>query len=367
MSEQIQASVVLITSQNSQNSRFGTGFVVHHTGQSSYLLTCAHVIDDVGGPDAIDVAGNAAEVVARGSVEGLDLAVVKIKGLTDIPTLSLQTVGQKGEALQAVGFQQSRNFFVMRPLQGILGESVSLMARGQTIPIKAWDLKIEGDHHLQPGYSGSPVVQQASGQVLGVVSHRQGGGERGLAVSVEALPQIWPEMPPNLLKSAPAPSKSRADVSPQGISLFFSYAHEDEALRDELAKHLSILRRQGIISTWSDRDITAGSEWANEIDHNLNQADIILLLISADFMASDYCYDIEMSRAMERHEQREAVVIPVILRKTRWQNAPFSKLHALPKNGKPVTSWTDQDEALLNIAEGIQRVAEIRGFRLRKP
>lgn len=142
------------------------------------------------------------------------------------------------------------------------------------------------------------------------------------------------------------------------IKLFFSYAHEDENLRDELAKHLSILRRQGIISEWYDRDITAGSEWANAIDDNLDTADIILLLISPDFIASDYCYDTEMTRAMERHEAGEALVIPVILRPTRWSGAPFSKLQALPKNAKPVTSWPDQDEAFLYVAEAIHKVAE---------
>ena len=86
------------------------------------------------------------------------------------------------------------------------------------------------------------------------------------------------------------------------VTVFFSYAHKDEDLRDELAKHLSILKRQEVITAWYDRDIDAGREWAKEIDQHLNSAQIILLLISPDFMASDYCYDIELKRAMERHE-----------------------------------------------------------------
>lgn len=150
---------------------------------------------------------------------------------------------------------------------------------------------------------------------------------------------------------------------PRSIKLFFSYAHEDEELRDELAKHLRILERQGIISAWYDRDITAGMEWANAIDDNLNTADIILLLVSPDFIASDYCYDLEMKRAMERHEAGEAIVIPVILRKTNWTSAPFSKLQALPKNAKPVKSWTDQDEAFTFISEQIQKVAQMLANR----
>ncbi|MEH2071895.1 MAG: toll/interleukin-1 receptor domain-containing protein [Nostoc sp.] len=142
------------------------------------------------------------------------------------------------------------------------------------------------------------------------------------------------------------------------VKVFFSYSHKDEALRDELATHLSMMKRQGIIEAWHDREISAGSEWANAIDDNLEVADIILLLVSANFLASDYCYDKEMTRAMERHETREARVIPIILKPTDWNGAPFGKLQALPKNAKPVTTWPDQDEAFLNVTQGIRRVVE---------
>ncbi|MBW4606253.1 MAG: TIR domain-containing protein [Hassallia sp. WJT32-NPBG1] len=142
------------------------------------------------------------------------------------------------------------------------------------------------------------------------------------------------------------------------VKVFFSYSHKDEALRDELATHLSLMKRRGVIEAWHDREITAGSEWANAIDDNLNAADIILLLVSANFLASDYCYDIEMQRAMERHEAKEARVIPIILKPSDWSDAPFGKLQALPKNAKAVTTWQDQDEAFLNVAQGIRRVVE---------
>ena len=139
------------------------------------------------------------------------------------------------------------------------------------------------------------------------------------------------------------------------INIFFSYSHKDEKLRDELANHLSNLKNQGIISTWYDRDITAGREWENEIDDHLNSAQIILLLISSDFLASHYCFDQELNRAIERHESEEAMVIPIILRPVDWQNSKFSKLKVLPKNGKPVTTWSNQDEAFLDIVEGIRQ------------
>ncbi|MEH2003729.1 toll/interleukin-1 receptor domain-containing protein [Nostoc sp.] len=142
------------------------------------------------------------------------------------------------------------------------------------------------------------------------------------------------------------------------VKVFFSYSHKDEALRDELATHLSMMKRQGVIEAWHDREISAGSEWANAIDDNLEVADIILLLVSANFLASDYCYDKEMTRAMERHQTREARVIPIILKPSDWNGAPFGKLQALPKNAKPVTTWQDQDEAFLNVAQGIRRVVE---------
>ncbi len=142
------------------------------------------------------------------------------------------------------------------------------------------------------------------------------------------------------------------------IEVFFSYAHEDEALRDELAKQLKLLQRQGTISTWYDRGIGAGQEWAGQIDEHLESAGIILLLVSPDFLASDYCWDVETKRAMERHEARQARVIPVILRPCDWTSAPFGQLQALPKDAKPITSWTNRDEAFLDVARSIRSVAQ---------
>jgi hypothetical protein len=142
------------------------------------------------------------------------------------------------------------------------------------------------------------------------------------------------------------------------IEIFYSYSHKDEELRDELEKHLSILKRQGVITGWHDRRIGAGKEWEGEIDEHLNTADVILLLISSDFLASDYCYDKEMRRALERHDAGEARVIPVILRPVDWEGALFGKLQALPKNAKPVTEWPNRDRAFRNIARGIRAAVE---------
>lgn len=143
----------------------------------------------------------------------------------------------------------------------------------------------------------------------------------------------------------------------RAVEVFFSYSHKDEDLRDELSKHLAMLKRQHFITAWHDRRIGAGKEWENEIDERLNSADIILLLISSDFLASDYCYDVEVKTAMKRHDDGEARVMPVILRPVDWKGAPFGKLQALPRDARPVTDWSNRDEAFLNIAQGIRVAA----------
>lgn len=142
------------------------------------------------------------------------------------------------------------------------------------------------------------------------------------------------------------------------VELFFSYSHRDEKLRDELEKHVSLMKRQGLIKGWHDRKITPSSEWAGEIDDHLNTADIILLLISADFLASDYCYDIEMKRAMQRHEEGTARVVPIILRECDWQDSPFAKLHALPKDARPITAWPNRAQAFTSVSKGLRSLVE---------
>ncbi|HII4514161.1 TPA: toll/interleukin-1 receptor domain-containing protein [Clostridium perfringens] len=141
------------------------------------------------------------------------------------------------------------------------------------------------------------------------------------------------------------------------INVFFSYSHKDENMRNELEKHLKMLKRQGIISTWHDRKIIPGSEFDLQIDKKLKEANIILLLVSVDFLDSDYCYDIEVEQAIKMHESDEAVVIPVILRPCDWSGTKFAKITALPKDAKCVSEWNDKDAAFLNIELGIKKVA----------
>jgi hypothetical protein len=152
---------------------------------------------------------------------------------------------------------------------------------------------------------------------------------------------------------------------PPPVEIFISYTHEDEPLLKELVKHLSMMKREGLVKLWHDREIVAGTNWEKDLDGHLEQAKIILLLVSSSFMASDYCYGIEMERAMERYDAGEAVVIPIILRPADWKGAPFSKIQMLPRDAKPVTRWADRDEAFLEVAKGIRNT--IKFLQGKKP
>lgn len=142
------------------------------------------------------------------------------------------------------------------------------------------------------------------------------------------------------------------------IDLFYSYAHEDEPLRDELAGHLKIMERRGVIRPWHDRRLTPGQTWDNEINTQLATADLVLLLVSADFIKSDYIWSHELDLAMKRHQRGETSVVPVMLRSVDITDAPFASLQSLPTDLRPVTSWPNRDEAWTDVAKGIRRTVE---------
>lgn len=138
------------------------------------------------------------------------------------------------------------------------------------------------------------------------------------------------------------------------VNVFYSYSHRDEKFREALETHLSILRRENIVKEWHDRKISPGSEWEKEIDDKLDESDLIILLVSPDFIASDYCWGKEVKQAMERHEAQLSLVIPIIVRPTDWTGAPFSKLQALPKDAKPITNWPTEDDGWLDVVRSIR-------------
>lgn len=142
------------------------------------------------------------------------------------------------------------------------------------------------------------------------------------------------------------------------IEILFSYTREDEQLRDRIEVHLAALKRQKRIVCWYDRQIHAGRTWRLEISQHLDSADIILLLVSPDFVNSEYCNTVEVKRALERHEKGEVCVIPIILRPVDWKSEKFAEFQALPNDASPVTDWPDQERAFYDVAIGIRRAVE---------
>jgi hypothetical protein len=143
------------------------------------------------------------------------------------------------------------------------------------------------------------------------------------------------------------------------LRLFISYSHRDEDLCRELETHLGVMKRQGLVAAWHDRMIPAGSEWRKEIDQQLAQADLILLLVSADFIASEYCYEIELEQALIRHRAGTARVVPILVRPAEgWQRLAFGELQALPQEGRPVTGFASHDDAWVHVVGGLRAVIE---------
>ncbi len=197
-------SVISITSSDSERDRdFGTGFVIHQHENTTYLLTCAHVVNDVGGSDKVKVGGYPATVEVEGNRYGCDLAVLAVKEkLTKLPPLRLGVVGKKERQFSVAGFYtdttKTRKLAIIKGKLG--GTQIIESIEGDRT--NAWDLLIDDDseHELKSGYSGSPVVSRESGYVLGVVA-QQIDKSKGLAISIEALKKIWHSMPVDLLKT----------------------------------------------------------------------------------------------------------------------------------------------------------------------
>ncbi len=144
--------------------------------------------------------------------------------------------------------------------------------------------------------------------------------------------------------------------------VFISYSHKDRPYLNELTAHLDILRRQKLISTWKDTDISPGTEWEPQIMNSLNKAQIILLLISANFMSSDFCYSTEMDQAIKRHDADLVRVIPIVITPVYWEGAPFAKLKILPTDAKPVTSWPTHNDAFADVVSEIAKaIKDLQG------
>lgn len=142
------------------------------------------------------------------------------------------------------------------------------------------------------------------------------------------------------------------------LEVFYSYSHEDEEYRKKLGKHLAVLRRAGLITDWHDRDIDAGTAWQEEIDRHLLSADIVLLLVSASFIASDYCWGDEMTKALTRHKENKARVIPIVLHPCGWLRTPLQALQGVPRDNKAISLWANEHAAFDHVVCEIAKVVD---------
>jgi hypothetical protein len=346
----------------------GTGYFV----APQLILTCAHVVESAQYNNTtvkVDWNGQTytAQIKFYLDKPYPDLAILNVN-VIDHPCVYLHNGAIPGNFLYCYGYVEGYS----------KGEPATFEYEGES-----WNddqqphLKFKAGQALS-GLSGAPLLNWQTGGICGILQKTrdrdsaQGGRAvptktifqalEGL-INLRELQKQFHQLNTSWIESLTSNQRQHvglaiSSLTDNKIDVFYSYAHEDETLRNELAKQLKLLKRQGKIDEWYDREITGGEEWEHKIDVHLNTASIILLLVSPDFITSDYCYDTEMMRAMERHELGEARVIPVILRPTDWHSAPFGKLQALPKDGKPITTWSNHDEAFLDVARGIRKVVE---------
>ncbi|MGK3967784.1 toll/interleukin-1 receptor domain-containing protein [Sorangium sp. So ce118] len=236
--------------------------------------------------------------------------------------------GRGGSVMLASGWMESRRkeFFMLVPEDGSPVSNTTLMRQ------LGWQESFYNDIKNQ-------LVEEGLLQV--------GRGRGG---------SVYRSRPSSLANPCGAATSQGAQgaTATSPIEVFFSYSRKDEALRDELEVHLAALRREGLITQWHDRQIDAGADWRESISEHLDRASIVLLLVSPDFIASDYCYDVEVTRALNRLARKEALVLPVIVRPCDWDAAPFARFQALPRDATPITRWADRDEAWLDVARGLR-------------
>jgi hypothetical protein len=205
-----------------------------------------------------------------------------------------------------------------------------------------------GAGHLDPLIAG-PALKDGFEEVCVTDAHLFIYGQ--LTTTINQLREI--SVPQNMARLSPRPP-----AAGRPIEIFFSYAHEDEDLMDEVRRQLVVHERNGRILKWHDRKILAGADWRFQIDDRLNRANIVLIFLSPHYIDSKFCYEIEGQAALQRHAAGEAVAIPIILRPCPWQHSPYASIQALPRDGRPVSRWDDRDEASLEVADGVMAVVD---------
>ncbi len=223
----IDNAIVRISSRNPEITDFGTAFIIGHDATAAYLVTCAHVVKAVGGPEQVCIGKLPAAVVAMDAENGIDVAVVRVEGLLDRGALGLQLSTDEGTPVHILGYSRLAAGRAKRRLHGVLGESFEMDNVDQTLLVEAWDILIDSHADLDHGYSGSPVIDDRTGKVVGMAIYKA-GEKRGTVISSAAIPAIWANRPPDLLavasdedgSGAVEPDDSLKSLTEASIDLF---------------------------------------------------------------------------------------------------------------------------------------------------
>jgi WD40 repeat protein/SAM-dependent methyltransferase len=225
-------SIVRLASIDHSNTRFGTGFVIHRDATSTCILTCAHVIAAVGGPELLIIDGHRAQIIASGETVDIDLAIVRVDVPLNKNPVILQASGIAGVPVRMAGFQHVvGREYVIRQIRGKLGRQIGLESRSRSARLDAWDVEVVDDFTLRPGQSGSPIVDERSGAVVGILRIGQGEGERGLAVSVKAVHELWPNLASVFLRQGQSERRYVDWGNAPDVGSFFGRQHELATLR----------------------------------------------------------------------------------------------------------------------------------------
>lgn len=342
----------------------GTGFFV----ASDLILTCTHVVD-AGQKDAgpIEITWHEqtypASIVEKTDVDTYDLALLQVS-IKEHPCVLLQGGAEPFAKLYSYGY----------PDLYADGASTTFKSEGWVGSQKE-KIKFQSGQ-VSPGMSGSPILNLETGCcVCGIIQwtrdrYAPSGGLGLLAPTIyQAFPALeerckqfhqrdkhWLEL--LTLQQRRHIQRTWQLTASDAIEIFFSYAPEDEELRKELAKQLKIMQRLKLITNWYEDDVSAGGDKAKEVTAHLGSASIILLLISPDFVTSDYKYE-EMLLALDRHKAGMVHIIPILMRPTfGWKESEFGHLLAIPRNGKPVVNWRPRDDGFYEVAKEIRLVVE---------
>lgn len=274
MDASLLSTIYPIESNREGDNTVGTGFLIHQYRQTSYFLTCAHVVESIGG-EHLQINGIAARVEAIGASNDLDLAMLAIPGFSYQPVAELINTGKVGDPITIAGIYDYGQHRSRKPIRGCLDSQSSLKKpKAQGKWIKAWELRLETDEYLQPGYSGSPVVHDASRRVIAVVSHRRGQGDRGLAISVEAIHELWqPNMQPGWTQILLSPQSKSDEQHESGEKMQGISAWEIERINRQISslkKTWNILAEK-IEALEIDRGHENRSDEVDRLGHVINK------------------------------------------------------------------------------------------------